>query len=143
MKTRAPQPREAKAQPSSEAGDFAPLSQDGRLLKQLEAPSNDSSPIGTGLLQRKLQRSAARSLRKLDVGGDDDNHLDWANQYVDGVLEGVLTNVLSEMQGALAADPSADEVPSTARPIAVVAAAGAQTSRAAHNLLAHSPSMGE
>ena len=135
--------REATAQPSSDGGDFVPLSKDGRLKQQLEAPSIDSSPIGTGLLERKLQRSAARWLRKLDVGQDDDNHVDWANHFVDGVLEGVLSDVLGEMQGSLPAHPSAEKMPSTARPIAVVAAAGAQTGRAAHNLLAHSPSMGE
>jgi len=157
--------REATAQPSSDGGDFVPLSKDGRLKQQLEAPSIDSSPIGTGLLERKLQRkleappidsspigtgllerklqrSAARWLRKLDVGQDDD-HVDWANHFVDGVLEGVLSDVLGEMQGSLPAHPSAEKMPSTARPIAVVAAAGAQTGRAAHNLLAHSPSMGE
>lgn len=118
-----------------------------RLQLRSSVPSHESSPIGAGLLERKLQRKAASALRKLEVGDDhvdqesSPGHLEWATKYVDEVLDGVITCVMNDMQAL----PSHSTLEGQALESVKIAggSSGAHSNRAAYNLLAHSPSMGK
>ena len=78
-------------------------------------------------LERKLQRDAARSLRRLDVGDthveqhDSPGHLEWATRYVDGILDDVITCVVKDVPASW---PSYSSISSSAIGAGAEAATG-------------------
>lgn len=72
---------------------------------------------------------------------DSPGHLEWATQYVDEMLDDVITCVVKDVPASWPSHSSTDDQPIMPAKVAVVMP-DSQSGRAAYNLLAHSPSMG-